>query len=184
MIELTPASRNGSGQRSQARAIGGYSKRLDARLPRYSGGDLHQVFSDARLAAGEPEFPKAEAAGRFCDSNDLVCCEMIRFLRPTLVALRHAIETALVASVGHRDAQIINHASEAVHKPILYPEIPPTSRNPCPSASDEAFALQTTVLPDRQNKPKAHEGPPDKAGQADDGNSSQLGRQAREHENA
>src|ERR1035437_9380752 len=40
---------------------------------------------------------------------------MVRLAFPALVTFRHAVETALVAPVGDRDAQVINFSSKRVH---------------------------------------------------------------------
>ena len=189
LTESTPASRNGAASVARRVPLVDTPSDCTPALPRYSRGDLNQILPNTRLAASEPKFSKSKAAGRSSDPNDLVRREVIRFLRPALIALWHAVETALIATVGHRNAQIINHASEAVHRHYYTPPSPRLPEKAHVVGADFALVkqlrpLQTAVLPDRKDEPKAHERPPNEPGQADDGNAADFWREARENENA
>ena len=112
---------------------------------------------------------------------------MIRLSRPARVAFRHAIQASLIASVGHRNSQIVNHASKAVHVSGLYSGLArlPAKETLLANACDlRNRPLKSSVFPDRKDQPKTHVCPPDKPGQADDRNASQSRGQPRKDENA
>ena len=115
-MRLTPQSASSPAKRASCEplVVSVSSSRAPAReVARQRADQRHDVLAHQRLAAGEPEL--AHAAG---DEGRAQPVELLErqhvLLRQEGHVLRHAIDAAEVAAVGHRDAQIGDRPAERV----------------------------------------------------------------------
>src|SRR5688572_842744 len=73
-----------------------------------------QVRANRRLTAGDPKPAKAKRSELPYDGGDLLIRQDLGFRQPLESADRHAIQTAEVALVDNRDAQILDAATKSV----------------------------------------------------------------------
>ena len=115
LTEFTPASCNGRASFASWVPLVETPRERTPGCLGYPPGDLDQVLANTRFAAREPKFTKSQVTGSGDHPNDFVGGEVICFLRPAFIALRHAIEAAFVAAIGYRNPEIVDYASKAVH---------------------------------------------------------------------
>lgn len=96
-------------------SVGGQTDALDARDAGHLPDQLDQAGSEQRLATRKTELPEPEAGGDPDDPKQVMVGESLPGSDPAGVLTGSAVNAAFVASVGDRDAQIIDGSSKGVH---------------------------------------------------------------------
>src|SRR5262249_54877580 len=109
---------------SQQGAVGRQRNVVESRNRRKAPNEQMEIFSHERFAAGQADFlnPKLEEkpdnALDFFERKDLLA------FNPFVLIKRHAVRTAEIAAVGHRNPQIAHGALKRIdekHDAGLYP---------------------------------------------------------------
>src|SRR5207253_685877 len=102
----------------QQHAVGGEGDVLDARNGRQVADQVGKAGAQQRLAAGEAELAHAELHEESREAHDLVEGQpLVRAEEAVLLVVGlagHAVRTAEVAAVHHRDAQVAHRAGERI----------------------------------------------------------------------
>ena len=98
----------------QQDAVGRQRQVPDGRPGRQRRDERREIAPEERLAAGQPHAIDAEVAEGVGDGADFLEREQRILRQPRIVRLRHAVEAAQVAPVGHRYAQAAKRAPETV----------------------------------------------------------------------
>jgi hypothetical protein len=101
------------GQLGQQQAVGGHGHLLDARRGHDGPHQLHHTGPDGRLAAGQTDLGDAQAGRHAHNCQQLVVAQQLS-PRPKAHLFGHAVDTAQIARIGQRDAQVVDAASEAI----------------------------------------------------------------------
>ena len=100
----------------QLRPVGGQRKlvkRAGREMARERGDERHDAAPHQRLATGEPQLSDPACNEGAAQPVEFFERQQVA-LRQERHVLRHAIDAAKIATIGHRDAQIGDRASERV----------------------------------------------------------------------
>jgi hypothetical protein len=97
------------------RCEGQFLKRAGLDMAAKTVEQLHDIAADQGLSAGDPEFFDATRGKCGAETVELFQAEQIP-LRQEIHVFGHAIDTAHVAAIGHRDADIGDRAAEGIGK--------------------------------------------------------------------
>ena len=86
--------------------VGRQRQIAEPRLAREEPGELRQAASQQWLAAGEPDLVDAEVHENLGERADFLEVEDLLARQPDIVLFGHAVATAQVAAVGHRDPEV------------------------------------------------------------------------------
>ena len=105
----------GLGELVEQHAVGGEADCGDARSPDRVAHECDQARAQRRLAAGEADFAAAQLPEEGDEPAVLVVGQ--QFLsRAKGHVLRHAVDTAEVAGIGERDAEVVDVAVVTVER--------------------------------------------------------------------
>ena len=108
LMRLTPSAASSARVFRELRAVGGERELLERaalQMARQRGDQRHDAAPHQRLAAGQPQLAHAARDEGAAQAVEFLEREQVG-LRQERHVLRHAVDAAEIAAVGHRDAQI------------------------------------------------------------------------------
>jgi hypothetical protein len=102
------------GKRSKEGSIGGEGKGVELGKATDPPGNFGKIWTEEGFAARQADMAYSCSDGLLYDMDQFPCGEMFWTRGPPPVGRRSAIQTALVALIGDRDAQIIDFPAERI----------------------------------------------------------------------
>jgi len=100
--------------------VGGQGHVIDAGYRREIADEIGEVGAQQRLTAGQADLAHAEAHEQACETRDFLERQPLARFEELVVLVkglaRHAIRTAEIAAIHHRDAQVVQRAPTGVHR--------------------------------------------------------------------
>ena len=120
-MRLRPARFSARREFGEQERVGGQREAFDAGHAREALDDFDQIEPQRRLAAGQPEFAKADADRGARDGLEFRRRQQFVLGQEAQALERHAVDASQVAGVDDRQAQVIYFTIERVagHKPIV-----------------------------------------------------------------